>query len=327
MTFSYGWGFGSAGASLGVTASTSDSTAFQETFTDGSGIANASQTTNPNAINHNQDLFLIWLNPEVTVLSDGSTPESYSVGIQPTANGETPAPDVLEITANVMEANSAGVTTVPAVWLNQQYNAATGQYTPGLAAICANQTYYPNNCGGDPNGQCGCTPADFEPILAMDPLLNYSSTQSPLLANASNNCATLPIPSGSNCRYVPVPDQPGSTVQEVETLAGPDYPGDNNSPNTFTQTENTQTTQTYGESSGESVSVSLKAGVAISLTTTDTWTWTNSQSIGTANGSGATLSVTLNSATVGCGQDIPVYEDTVFHTFVFQQPAGNNSCP
>jgi sugar lactone lactonase YvrE len=342
LTFTEGFSvFGvgvSASESFGVSASASNSSAFQETYTNATGVANASQSTNPDAINHDQDLFLIWLNPQVTVMSNNSKPVSFSVSNQPTANGNTPAPDIVDITAIVMEANAAGVSTVPATFLNQQYNPATGQYTPGLAAICKNlktAEYTAKTC--TLADQCGCTPADFAPILALDPLLYYNgatkpispypSTASPLQANTSTDCGTLPIPSGANCRYVPVPSEPGSTVQEVVTLTGPDTQGGNSSPNSFSQLENTQTTQTYGTALGGSVGASIKVGgPGFSLTVANTLSWTNSQSTGTANGSGATLAVSLNSGTVGCGQDIPVYEDTVFHTFVFQQPAGNTSC-
>lgn len=51
-----------------------------------------------------------------------------------------------------------------------------------------------------------------------------------------------------------------------------------------------------------------------------------SQSIGTASGSGNTQTVNLCSATVGCGEDIAIYEDTEYHTFVFQEPPANSSC-
>lgn len=327
----------SASESFGASISSSSSTAFQETFTDATGVANMSESYNPDAINHDQDLFLIWLNPLVSVLGTpgvSPTPTSYSVSVMPTANGETPLPDIAEITAVVMEPNAAGVTTVPATWLNQQYNEATGQYTPGLAAICKNLKTAEYNAGTCTLAdQCGCAASDFAPILQQDLLLYsngtsnaispYAGYASPLTADISGEttCGTIPTPAGSNCRYVPVPSAVGSTIQEVATLAGPECVGCNNTPNTFQQGDNQSTTRTQGSQTTESVSYSAKAGNnEFSMTATDTWTWTQSQSVGLISGNGYTASVTFNSGTVECGQDIPIYEDTVYHTFVFQQP-------
>jgi hypothetical protein len=327
----------SASESFGVSASSSSSHAFAETYTDGTGVSNASVKSNPDAINHNEDLFLIWVDPQVTVVGTPPTPNTYSVAVEPTANGQTPLPDILEITALVMEANSAGVTTVPATWLNQQYNTETGQYTPGLANICKNVKTTEYNAGTCTLAdQCGCTAADFAPILQQDPLLYYNgitkplspypNTVSPLVADTSGatTCGALPTAASSKCRYVPVPSVPGSNIPETVTLSGPSCAGCNNNPNTFQQGENQNTTITLGEQTQESVGDSIKGGTTgFSVTLANTWTWTQSESTGTSTGSGVMQTVTLNSATVGCGQTIPVYEDTVFHTFVFQQPAGS----
>jgi len=347
ITFTEGFGdctiaCGSASESFGTSVTTSSSTAFQETFTDATGVANASEPTNPDAINHNMDQFLIWLDPQVTVVGVPPTPASYSVSVQPTANGKTPNPDILPITANVMEANAAGVSTVPDTWLNQQLNPATGEYTPGLAKICKNlktAEYDAKAC--TLLDQCGCTPTDFAPILAQDPLLYYNGTSkppspypgyvSPLNANTSTStasdagCDTIPTPAGSDCRYVPVPDSVvggvQSTTQKTVNLPGPDAPGDNNSPDMFMQGENDTTTKTLGSTDTTTVSLSIGGGVpGFTLTGTNTWTWTSMQSLGTASGTGVMQTVTLNSGTVLCGQTIAIYEDTVYHTFVFQQP-------
>jgi hypothetical protein len=331
ITFTEGFSFlgfgGSVSQSFGTSATLTNSNAFTETFSDATGVTNQSNSGNPNAINHNEDLFLIWLNPQITVEQNGSTPVSYSMGIQGSV-----LPDILEIFANTMVPNASGFTTVPATWLNHQTDPATGLQTPGLAAICANviqAEYAANIC--TLADQCGCVPSDFAPILALDPLLGYSGTTSPLNANISSatNCGSLPIAvSGSNCRYVPVPSSPGSNLQEVQTLSGPESQGGNNNCNPFTQQENTSTTQIYGGTVGESTGFSFKAGSpGFSVTNANTLTWTQSQSTGTASGSGSSQTVNLCSATVGCGEDIAIYEDTIFHTFVFQQPAGNNSCP
>jgi sugar lactone lactonase YvrE len=338
ITFTEGWSFLGAGGSIsesfGVSHTKTNMSAFTETYTDAEAVSLANNASGLNAINHNNDLFLIWLNPQINITLNGSTPASYSLGIRPSANEDSAEPDILEIFAQSMEANSSGNSTVPIQYLEQQQYpsaipGAPQTIAPGLAAICQNQTYYPNNCSGDPNGQCGCKPSDFAPILALDPLLNYSGTTSPLVADISGASACdFNATSADNCRYVPVPVAPGSTEQQLLTLEGPQYSGGPDSCNSLVQTEQTSTTQTYGGTTAESVGFSFKAGSPVfSVTEANTLTWTQLQSTGTTTGSGSSMNLNLCSATVGCDQNIAIYEDTEYHTFAFQQPTGNNSCP
>jgi hypothetical protein len=120
LTVSYGFtGSGVSGSSgFGTSHTSANTDAFQETFTNATGVTNQSNSSAPDAINHNNDLFLIWLNPQLTVYGNDSAPVGYNVGIQPLANGTTPLPDIIEVYASNMEANSAGMTTVPYSLLN-----------------------------------------------------------------------------------------------------------------------------------------------------------------------------------------------------------------
>ncbi len=338
ITFTHGfslWGFAhmSVSATGGNSNTSLNSSAFTESFTDASGMSNESKPQDSNNIDHSQDQIAIWLNPQVTVTGINGIPEYYSVSVQPTADGSNPGADIVTISANVMEANADGVSTVPQTWLNPQTytDPDTGQLVtlPGLAAICKNlnvDEYKAGQC--TLADQCGCTPTDFAPILAQDALLYYNGSQNPLDANNSppSVCGTLPTPAGSDCRYVPVPEVTGSTVQEVKPLSGPDSSNSNYSCDSFQQGENTNTVNTLGGSSSQSVGVSVTAGAfGFHLTVANTWTWTQQQSTGTANGTGVTQQVNLCSNTTGCGEQIPIFEDTLYHTFVFM--GGSSSCP
>lgn len=370
----------SASDSITTSSTSTNAAAFQETFSNATGVANQSNSNASDAINHNQDLFLIWLDPLITAFGNESAegPLGYTVGIQPTANGTIPLPDIVEVYAQAMEANPAnpqtgtlaGASIVPASILNQ-IPTTSGQYVPGLAALCKNLITAEYNAGTCTLiDQCGCTPADFLPILQTDALLFYNgltssinpypATASPLDANISSSeiCGTLPPTVGSNCRYVPVPYEFGATLQEGVTLEGPNTPGGNNPINNFQQGENTQTTYTLGGQTSTQVSQSTSINIGVITgpcqggtgwdgctpsndngfpkgtgTGTTQWgvsstmIWTDMQSVGHASGSGVNLSVSLSSSTVGCAQEnnIGVFEDTIYHTFVFQQPSTDPS--
>jgi hypothetical protein len=331
-TFTTGFSFlglgASASTSFGESQTTGNSSAFTETMADSTGWANASEGAS-NQINHLNDLFLIWVNPAIEIVSTASKTWLYSVGTQLQTTGD-PSPgspevqDVVEVFASAMSANGSGATTVPLEALVPQ--VVDGQTLPGLAVICANHSYYPHSC--TQANQCGCVPSDFKTILAQDPLLSYSSTESPLNADTSGATACASPAASDKCRYVPVPTSPGSGVQETELLCGPQSQGGNACVNTFTQTDSDTTTQTLSES--DTYSVGYSWGISLfgsGMSSANQFTWTSSESTGKINGSSNSMTVTLSSSTLDCYQEIPIFEDTVYHTFVFQQPAGNSSCP
>jgi hypothetical protein len=331
-TFGFLFGESTLSWSYGSSTTTGNSTAVTNTVSDANGVSNATNPSGPNSINHQQDLFIIWLNPAVSLLQTGDTTVEYSIGTQLLSTGEPEIQDQVEVYAQAMlpSASNNNLTTVPVEILVPQL--IDGQTLPGLANICAHPTYYPNSC--TLANQCGCIPSDFTAILNQDPLLNYTSTESPLNADTSGPTLCTNPSSSASCRYVPIMTTNDGGVQVNQKLAGPQDPGGNNPVNgPFAQCDTTQTTQTYSESNSQTVGFawdqSWKIGFfgGLSLKDQQQWTWTNSESTGKINSNVHCVTVTLSSSTVGCTQEIPIFEDTVYHTFVFQQPAGNTSCP
>jgi len=327
-TFSTGFdifGIGSTMSwSFGISATTGSSTVVTDTISQATGVSNASIATNPNAIDHTQDLIIVWMNPSVLLNLTGTDAVTYGLGTQFQPSGTAEAVDTLEVTAKTMMANASGATTVPVAILGpQSYN---GQTLPGLATICANHSYYPNSC--TLANQCGCVPSDFTALLATDPLLNYSSTTSPLNADTSGATACTNPAASAKCRYVPIMTQNNGTVQETELLAGPECSGCDRPVNTFAQTDATQTAETLSESFSVTTGYSWEVSLAGSgLKSANQFTWTDSESTGEINGSSHQMTVSLSSGTVGCYEYIPIFMDTVYHTFVFSTPTGNTSCP
>jgi hypothetical protein len=210
------WG---SGSSTGYSTSLGNSSAFTTSFSDAVGLStndNYNTLYNPtgtNAINHNLDGFVLWLNPYVSILSAGTTPITYTVHSAATAGILTPMADILPpVPAADMEGHVVRdwtgysaeyvpitgyhyVTTVLSSTLEPQpygTESDVNAYMPGLGAICAatltqgSSSLYAQQLAADlanPNNppqicnqqnQCGCVPSDFSAILAMDPFLQYN---------------------------------------------------------------------------------------------------------------------------------------------------------
>lgn len=328
-TYGLDWRFVSGTITFGASTTTGNSSAFTETIAQASSVSNASASSGPNTVSHGQDLFLIWLNPEVELTAGAFNTSDLTYGIHSQyQNGSEQKPDIVQVFGTAMQSNN-GSSTVPLSILKHQYNTATGQYDlPGLAHICANQMEYLNDC---PNGgQCGCTPSDFAGILSQDPMINATTADNPLnfTTSGASTCGSPTFT--ANCRYVPVPASPGSSIPMTTLLSGPNCSGCNRPINAYTQTDSTSSTQTYSESVSDTVSFSRKFGtgpIGGNVTLQNSWTWTNSESVGATNGVSNQLQYSLSSSTTGCYQDVLVYEDTVYHTFVTRQAPGNTSCP
>jgi hypothetical protein len=244
-------------------------------------------------------------------------------------------------------------------------DSGVNAYMPGLGAVCANNQPYLQELAADlaaeaqgtnrtdsyctQTNQCGCAPADFAGILETNPLLNYNSTTftaspyagtvSPLQADSlptssgpgsgPTACGLNTVLTTSNCRYVVVP-LPGTNTKQTATENAVPLTelmeGGIQAP-AITINDSSTTAETIGGSTSNSVSVSVGGGPLVAnLKYQGTWTWTDTQSVGNSYGSANSMSVTLKSSTVACDEEVSIYEDTEYHTLVFQVPANVTGC-
>lgn len=281
-------GQGSLGVTFGVSAATGSSQAFSVTYQSGNG-SQLQSVSQP--IDHSQDQFFLWLNPEMSFNSGTSTAATYSVGTV----GNQPM--------DIVNVNAAGLqnpSLIPLSVLLPQ-TIQPGVTVPGLAKVCANPL--PVDQCTQANA-CGCVPSDFAAILATDPLINASQL-------------TPPSQIDSN-RFVFVNSQ---------ILEGPAQQGGGPVLNSFTESDSTLQSLTESEALTSSTSYSTSSGVNIpflftlTIANTSSFTSTITESQGTQNGSSHQASVTLGSSKVACFEHVDIYEDTAFHTFAFALPA------
>lgn len=301
LTFSAG----AAGISNSVTFSTSQSIGSGSGYTttyqasDGSQLGSTVQ-----AIDHNQNQVYILIDPSITVTQTGSTTGVYSFGGSLDSTGfgvgATP-PDIVNV-------NIAGLKTpslIPLSILEPQV-PSPGVSLPGLSFVCAN-ALPASQC--TQQNACGCTAADFAPIVAQDEL-----------AGLTNQSIAPSSVDSKRFFYI-----------NSISLQGPDQQGAGPVKNTYSLSDSSVSSTTTSDGSSYGVSYSHNFGpkgpFTLGITSTTSFTYALTQTAGETNGTAHVGTTTLGTSDVGCFEYVDVYEDTSYHTFAFSLPqAAPASC-
>lgn len=273
LTFSAG-GFAKEGFNIGSGSDSSTSEQLSTSMTSASGFQSKSPK---DVIDHSQDEFFLWLNAEFTPQLSA---DHRSVTMQVTSGGG-PFFDIIAV--SVAELRNPALIS-PAKLAPQTVRNPDGSVStyPGLK---------------------GLTPADYQHLLALDPLASGDPTAQPQDLKRYFDTLDRPVVQG--------PDQAGgSAIAAIVNLA-----------NTNSQT------LTYTTTDSNSIGVSFNLGAA-SFDYSDTIRMSTAQA--TTSGTAQQTSVTLGSSTVGCcspaapagetqaGQcHVDVYEDMLFQTYAF----------
>jgi hypothetical protein len=296
ITFSAGF----LGQNNSTTFSTSQSTGNSTSYTTSYQAASGTQLSSVvQAINHTQDQVYLLIDPSITVTQTGSASGYYSFGGSLDATGfgtGTVPPDII----NVNIAGLQNPSSIPLEILEPQV-PSPGVTLPGLSFICAHPL--PASQCTQQNA-CGCTAADFAPIVAQDEL-------------ATDTSQTTAPSSVDSKRYFYI---------NAISLQGPDQQGAGPVKTTYSLSDSivNSTTTSNGTSYGVSYSHSFGSDTVgpftLGLSTSTSFTDSQTQTVGESNGTAHTGTTTMGTSDVGCFEYVDVYEDTTYHTFAFSLP-------
>jgi hypothetical protein len=293
-----------SGSIFGIGGGTSSSVSFSKAF----GVTNAFTDTissgasltlpsHRNPIDHTNDLFWIWLNPQVTITQTGSNAATYTLA---PPSGQP----MVAVRASVAQLKTPTVAGFLPILEPQVINGVT---YPGLSNICAHPL--PAAQCTQANA-CGCVASDFTQILNQDPIRAITSNTPPSQTDPNRYVLLNPPPS-------PFPLlEPGSTVG-------------------FTLSDANQAAQTQTETTTYQTSYTTQAGVNVHSTPVDftlqfsqtnTFSWSTSVALTKFTGSSHLMSLDLGTTTTGCTENVNIYEDYAYHTFV-SVPASTPPAP
>ncbi len=312
---------GNIAESNSITVTNANSTSLQN-------IQSSTWSTSGDPIDHTQDVLTIWLNPQITITNfDDTGYESsniqyttgnaaYNPNSGSAVNGDAIAiGDMSAISVTVSELQNP-TTLLPSQLVSR--TNSDGTIVPGLLILCPLRVPESECTPAEAAANaCGCTPADFAFLVQQDPFFN------PNIAN--HTIAGINAADPNDERFVPVLDSSGGDL-EVPIQSGVV----NNV--SLTDTYNTSTTLSYASSGSDAMTfgfnVSGSTAGNFGINDTDKWTFTDTEAFGETNGSAHTQALTLATSNSSCYEYVNIYEDTVFHTFVFDNGSNApNPCP
>lgn len=294
------FGTGILGLTDNVTFKQGSSSGSTNSFTTTYQASQGSQLASPGqAIDHNDDVVYLLVDPSVTVNQTGASSGTYVIGPSPDATGygSTGAPP------DILHGNITGFkdpTQIPLDYLEPQVRTQTTTL-PGLEVICANPLPA-SEC--TPQNACGCTSSDFTGIVAQDEL-----------ANDTNQVTPPSSIDGQRFMYI-----------GAELLDGPQQAGAGAVTNSYSISDRTVTSQSMSNGTSYSTgfthgwSLSGPFGLSFSGSGSSTFTYSQTQTVGVQNGAAHTATVTLGTSDVGCQEYVDIYEDTTYHTFAYSLP-------
>ena len=234
MTYTAGGTFfgigGSGSSSVSFTNGTGTTSAFTDTITNGQSLTLKSAR---NPVDHTNDTFWLWLNPQVTVTQTGASAATYSLA--------PPSGQVMDA-VRVSVAQLQNPSTIPPAVLGPI--TINGVVYPGLSNICANPSK--------------CVPSDFAAILATDPIISITSNTSPVLIDPKRYFALNPPP--SPFPFLEYGSSDGLTLTDQSQTAQ-------------TQTETTSYSTSYSTEVGGSLrDTPIDFSISFRTTDTFTWT-------------------------------------------------------
>ncbi len=272
--------------------SVSSSTSSSDSFTiSASGSQGSTASSHEDFVDHYQDVFYIWLNPLILVTQTGPNAGTFTLSTPIGADGNREPMDIVAFSAiDLMNPDQIPLAKI------QPISIGGGVTVPGLGSICANPAK--------------CTAADFAAILSQDPLLFPFGLSDP---DTSPSVA-------DGIRF----QQIFSPLQELLFL-DPDVR------NTFSLTDSQATGQSVSSTVQTSVGFSVSDSTGINIgpvpgftlgtRVTGTFTFTEAASLAISTTVSHQQQATLATNNGGCFEDINIFEDTVFHSFILVPPS------